>query len=206
MYITTKRCLEISRTATFFVLLLLMTASALAQDDDTVRDPREYFFSQTFGDLPEELNQVKEEGKKGMLLFFEAEGCPYCRYMLGNVFNQKKVQDWYNERFLSIAIDIHGDIDIKDFDGITLPSKIFSAHRKVVITPVVSFVDLDGAEIYRHLGMVKTPEEFLILGEYIAGGHYFYTEFSTYSKKHGLQERDEILITPGKETAEPGID
>jgi thioredoxin-related protein len=206
MNITSDKRLEVSWTATLLVLLLLMTASAFGQDDATERDPREYFFSQTFGDLPEELGQVKKEGKKGILLFFEAEGCPYCLYMLRNVFNQKKVQDWYREHFLSIAVDIHGDVDIKDFDGITLPSKVFAAHRKVVITPIMSFVDLDGAEVYRHLGMVKTPEEFLVMGEYIAGGHYFYTEFSTYAKKQGLHEHDEILITPGRDTAKPGSD
>ena len=101
-----------------------------------------------------------------MLRFFEAEDCQYCQYMLRKILSQQQVQDWYNERFVSIAIDIHGDVEITDFDGITLPSKVFSDHRRIFLPPVVAFVNLDGAEIYRHLGMIGTPEEFLLLGEY----------------------------------------
>ena len=200
---TLARCLDTGWVGILSVLLLLFSECALAESDKE-RDPREYFFTQTFGDLPEEMKAAKNQGKKGMLLFFEAEGCPYCRYMLQKVFNQKEVQDWYRERFLSIAVDIHGDVELKDFDGITLPSKVFSAQRRVVMTPVVSFIDLNGIEIYRHLGMVKTPEEFLVMGEYIAGGHYFDLEFRTFAKKQGLLGEDKVLVTPGKETENPG--
>jgi thioredoxin-related protein len=179
---------------TSLVLLLLTTLSTLAMENDN-RDPRKFFFTQSFGDLPEELQTAREEGKQGMLLFFEAESCPYCLSMLKRVFSQKKVQDWYRERFLNIAIDIHGDVEIKDFDGITLPSKVFSEHRKVRMTPTMSFIDLNGIEVYRHLGMVKTPEEFLVMGEYIAGGHYFDTEYKVFAKDRGLLNTGNTLVT-----------
>ena len=189
----------------WFAIFLLLTVSvgAIASEEDA-RDPRMFFFSQSFGDLPEELQVAKEQGKQGMLLFFEAEGCPYCLGMLKQVFSQKQVQDWYQERFLSIAIDIHGDVEIKDFDGITLPSKVFAQQRKVYMTPLLSFIDLDGNEIYRHLGMVKSPEEFLMMGEYIAGGHYFDTEFKVYAAMQGLNEEEYILGTPGNESSGSG--
>ena len=116
--------------------------------------------------------------------------------MQKQVFNQKEVQEWYRERFLSIAVDIHGDVEIKDFDGIVLPAKIFSEQRRVFLTPTLSFIDLEGTEIYRHVGMVKTPEEFLVMGEYIAGRHYFDTEFRVYAKKQGVQNNGDTLVTP----------
>ncbi len=172
----------------FLAFLLLLVTLNIAAAQDTVRDPREFFFTQSFGDLPEELATARQQGKQGMLLFFEAEDCRYCIAMLRHVFNQKRVQDWYQKHFLSLAIDIHGDVEIKDFDGITLPAKVFSEQRRVFITPVLSFIDLDGNEIYRHLGMVKTPEEFLIMGEYIVGRHYLDTEYRVFAKKQGLQQ------------------
>jgi len=187
-----------------FSLLSLLIVSDLLAVETEVRDPREYFFTQSFGDLPEELQTAKAQGKQGILLFFEAEGCPYCRAMLKRVFNQKQVQDWYRERFLSIAIDIHGDVEIKDFDGIALPSKVFSEHRRVFMTPLVSFINLDGVEVYRHLGMVKTPEEFLMMGEYIAGKHYFDTEFKVFAQRQGLQRGGDILVTPMEESSKTG--
>ena len=64
------------------------------------------------------------------------------------------------------------------------------------MTPVLSFIDLDGIEIYRHLGMVASPEEFLVMGEYIAGGHYFDIEYQAFVKMQGLQSGSERLITP----------
>ncbi|MEJ2171552.1 MAG: thioredoxin fold domain-containing protein [Woeseiaceae bacterium] len=164
------------------------------------RDPRAHFFTQTFGDLPEEMQAARDEGKLGMLLFFEAEACSYCQHMLRRVFNQPGVQDWYNERFVNIAIDIHGDVEITDFDGITLPSKVFSDHRRIFLTPVMSFIGLDGTEMYRHLGMIRTPAEFLLLGEYIEGHHYYDTEYRVFAKSRGMSDEDGISTTPAKET------
>jgi thioredoxin-related protein len=182
-------------TRTLLALLLLVANSALNAAVDE-RDPREFFFIQSFGDLPEEMQIARDEGKLGMLLFFESEACPYCHYMLRKIFNQRSVQEWYAERFVSIAVDIHGDVELTDFNGITLPSKIFSDQRKIFLTPVVSFIDLNGVEIYRHLGMVRTPEEFLLLGKYIVGEHYLDTEFGAYLKSLGTQEPYEALTTP----------
>ncbi len=158
---------------------------AVLAENSEPRDPREYFFTPTFGDLPEEMAEAVEGGKQGMLLFFEAEGCPYCLYMLRNVFNQQTVQDWYRKRFVSIAVDIHGDVELKDFDGITLPSKVFSDQRRVFLTPAVSFINPRGEEIYRHTGTIRTPEEFLLLGEYIEEGHYDDIEFRTFAEQRG---------------------
>ncbi len=180
-------------------LPMLLSGAALAGEPDT-RDAREFFFTQTFGDLPEEMQSAREQGKLGMLLFFEADACPYCQYMLRKVFNQKNVQDWYRERFVSIAVDIHGDVDLTDFDGITLPSKIFSDHRRIFLTPVLSFLDLDGNEIYRHLGMLKTADEFLLLGEYIESKRYYDTEFKVFARARGLQNENDILTTPHADT------
>jgi thioredoxin-related protein len=182
-----------------FVLLVLNTITARAMDIE-FRDPRQYFFIQSFGDMPEELLTVRAQQKQGILLFFEADGCQYCAAMLKGVLGQKKVQDWYRERFSSIAIDIRGDVEIKDFDQITLPEKVFAEHRRVFLTPTLSFIDLDGVEIYRHTGMVKTAEEFLVMGEYIAGKHYFDTEFKVYAEMRGLQNAEGALVTPAQKS------
>ncbi len=179
-------------------LAMLVAGVAFAAEPDTTdsRNPRDYFFTQTFGDLPEEMQLARDEGKQGMLLFFEADYCKYCQYMLKKVFNQPSVQDWYAERFVSIAVDIHGDVELKDFDGITLPSKIFADQRRIFMTPVMSFIDLTGVEIYRHLGMIKTPQEFLLLGKYIEDKHYFDTEYEVFLSSQGFEISTETLITP----------
>lgn len=180
---------------TIVTVAMLMVSAALAADPDT-RNPREFFFTQTFGDLPEEMDAARDDGKVGMLLFYEAEECGYCKRMLSQVFNQRAVQDWYNDRFVSIAVDVFGDVELKDFDGITLPSKVFADQRRVFATPVVSFIALNGVEIYRHFGMIKTAEEFLLLGEYIEDKQYYDTEFEVFLRSKGAEISDEVLTTP----------
>ena len=193
------------RPAPFFAALAILLsmlagiAFAGATSPDELRDPDEYFFTQTFGDLREEAATAREAGKQGMLLFFEADTCRYCQRMRNTVLSDPGVQDWFAGRFVSIAVDIHGDVELTDFDGIALPSKVFSDHRKVFLTPVVSFIDLDGIEIYRHVGMIKTPEEMILLGKYVEGKHYYDTEYRVFARRQGLPEAG-VLVTPVDET------
>ena len=189
-----------SRPASLLATLaVLLPALSMAGAAGETRDPDEFFFTQTFGDLREENATAREADRQGMLLFFEADSCPYCRQMRRNVFANPGVQEWFGRRFVSIAVDIHGDVELTDFDGITLPSKVFADHRKVFLTPVVSFIDLDGNEIYRHVGMIKTPDEMLLLGKYIEGKHYYDTEYRVFARQQGLQDQG-VLVTPGEET------
>jgi len=180
---------------------LLLAADGLAADSD-FSDPRASFFIQSFGDLPEELKAARAQGKHGILLFFEADGCRYCAAMLKGVLGQRLVQDWYRDKFVSIAIDIHGDLEITDVDGVTLPEKMIAEQRRVFMTPTVSFIGLDGAEVYRHVGLVKTADEFLAMGEYVAGKHYFDTEFPAYANAHGVRTPADTLVTPADESPE----
>jgi len=178
------------------LVLGLICVTAFADESTDTREPREFFFAQTFGDLPEELEEAKKSGKSGLLLFYEQEGCPYCSRMMQTVFNQRRVQDWYAEHFLSITIDIRGDVELRDVDGITLPSKVFAQHRKIKLSPVISFLDLNGVEIFRKSGMVSNPEEFLLMGRYITEGRFTDTVFADYLAEKGFESNGEVLLTP----------
>lgn len=186
--------------AVWIILAALLIAGFAHADEPAARDPYAHFFTTTFGDLPEEMELAKADGKLGMLLFFEADACPYCERMRRKVLSQPEVQDWFTERFVSIAIDIHGDVEVKDFDGISLPMKVFSEHRRVYMTPVLSFIEFSGAEVYRHLGMIRTPEEFLMFGKYLEGRHYHDREFRDFATGEGVAEDDGILVTPSGDT------
>jgi thioredoxin-related protein len=145
------------------------------------RDPRAHFFNQSFGDLPEELEEAGQAGKIGLMLFFEQEGCPYCDRMMKTILNRPEVQDWYRERFVIIAVDINGDVELRDVDGVTLPSKAFAAHRRVKTTPTISFIDLNGVEVYRRVKMVGSIDEFMLMGRYVDEGRYTDTAWEDYA-------------------------
>lgn len=191
----------VTRTAKRFVLPALLTLCPAvylpAQADPAAegpRDPRAWFFTQSFGDLPEELEEARQSGKLGLLLFFEQEGCPYCDRMMKTILNQPSVQDWYRERFVSIAVDINGDVELRDVDGVTLPSKAFAAHRRVKTTPTISFIDLHGTEIYRRVKMVSGVDEFMAMGRYVAEGHYTDTSWEDFAAARAGGERPPAML------------
>lgn len=149
--------------ATF--LLLLATNTDAATESFHERNAEQYFFAQSFKDFQEERSIVKEEQKLGIFIFFDMVGCPYCKYMKEKVLNQELAQEWYSEHFRSVSVDIHGATEVIDFDGIEWTENTFSERYGVFSTPTMIFFDPDGKEIYRHLKMVRTPEELIALGE-----------------------------------------
>ncbi len=58
-------------TATIVLMAFVLVAAsvAFAAEPDT-RDPKEYFFTHSFGDLPDEMQSARDAGRIGMLLFF----------------------------------------------------------------------------------------------------------------------------------------
>ena len=64
------------------------------------RDVQEYFFNIKLGDFKSELATAKKEGKKGILLMFELDDCPFCFRMKQTILNQSEVQDYYRKNFL----------------------------------------------------------------------------------------------------------
>jgi thioredoxin-related protein len=150
-----------------------------------VRDPGTHFFDSTFGDFKEELVKAKVEGKKGVLLMFEMDECPFCQRMKANVLNQSEIQDYYKANFLIFPVDIEGNIDITDFSGKATTQKAMALEEfRVRATPVFAFFDLDGKLVTRYTGATKDVEEFRLLGQYVVDGAYSGTNFPSYRREH----------------------
>jgi thioredoxin-related protein len=164
-------------------LALMFAAGYLAEAGAAARDPYQHFFNETFGDFTEEVATAKAEGKQGVLIFFEMDECPFCHWMKENVLSQPEVQAYFRERFLSFPVDIEGDIEIKDFEGRTMPQKDFAFKiNRVRATPVFAFYDLEGNQIHRYTGRTRDAEEFMLMGRYVAEGHYRQTSFTRFKR------------------------
>ena len=162
------------------LVIALWTSPAMATQS---RDPGEYFFQESFGDFQEELALAREENKKGILIFFEMDECPFCHRMKTTVLNRPDVQDWYRKHFRIFALDIEGDVTIKDFDGTEITQKDFAFKKhRVRATPVIAFFDLDGKRVARYTGATRDAEEFMLLGRFVAEGAYRNTNFTRYKR------------------------
>lgn len=165
------------------VWLLAITGSAAAVE---WRDPNTHFFSQSFGDLTEELQNAKNGGKKAILIMFEMDECPFCHRMRQTVLSRPDVQAYFREHFLMLHIDIEGDVELTDFKGKSTTQKAFSVENRVRATPVFQFYDLEGNPIRygRYTGATRDWQEFMLLGRFIAEGANTATSFTRYKREH----------------------
>ena len=188
---TTIACMtmESHRMARVLVSVVIVSAvmgwafasSAVAHEQ--LRDPYSHFFQDTFGDFAEELELAREEGKQGIVIFFEMDECPFCERMRETVLNRADVQDYYREHFRIFTVDIEGDTAIVDFMGNVMPAKEFAFKvNKVRATPVIAFYDLDGLRVVRFTGAVRSKQEFLWLGEFTVNGYYRETNFTRFKR------------------------
>jgi len=154
-------------------------------------EPAKNFFNETWGDYREELKNAKDQGKEGLLLFFEMKDCPFCRYMETKVFTQPEVQEFFQKHFLIFTIDIEGDIEVKDFKGKAMTQKTFATQEyRVRATPVIAFVDVNGKKIFNHIGKTTGVEEFMQMGDYVVSGAYKQMPFIRYKQSKQLSSKE----------------
>lgn len=157
-------------------LIILLSSSPLSAASSA-------FFDQSLGNYAEELANARADGKKGVLLMFEMDECPFCDRMAKTILNQPEIIKYFKKYFYIYRIDIEGDIEITDFDGNTTTEKDFAFRQhRVRATPVIAFFDLNGKRIVRYTGATSTSEEFLWLGEYVVEEKYKETSFTKYKK------------------------
>lgn len=138
------------------------------------------FFDHSLGDLKVELAGAAKDGKQGVLLMFEAEGCPFCRRMREQVLGRDDVQAYFRKHFAIFSIDTFGSVAVTDFAGRSSSEKDFAKAQGVRGTPTFLFVGADGREMARYVGATGDAQEFLQLGRYVAEGHWRKMSFAEY--------------------------
>jgi thioredoxin-related protein len=116
---------------------LATNISALELGDDGLHKTR--WMQDTFKDLREDLFEANSEGKR-LVLFFEQIGCIYCTKMHKEVFSKEKVSNYIEENFFVVQLNLHGDIEVTDFDGEVLAEKDIARKWGILFTPSVIFL------------------------------------------------------------------
>jgi thioredoxin-related protein len=158
--------------------LVAVLAVSVAHAADT-RDAAG-FFELNMGDLKSELADAKTEGKKALMVMFEQEGCPGCAHMKRHILNRKDVQDYYRANFATLSLDIWSSVPVRDFANREQTEKAYAQAAKIKGTPTFVFYDLSGNEVVRILGAFETPDDFLLLGHFVASGAYKTRSFAQY--------------------------
>jgi thioredoxin-related protein len=166
-----KRLLWLVLCATFVLPFPTRAAGPEAADK---------FFAPILGDLRAELADAKSTGRLGIVAMFHFDDCPYCQRMKANVLSRADVQTFYAKRFVAVPIDTRGDTEITDFSGKAWKEKDFARSVPIVGTPTFVFYGLDGKPVARHVGEIRDPKEFILLGEYVASDAWRKQSFKAF--------------------------
>ncbi len=93
----------------------------------------------TFKDLNEDLEEANAEGKR-LVLMIEQRGCIYCTKMHKEVFPREDVASYIRDNFFVVQLNLHGDLDVTDFDGEVLSEKDAARKWGLLFTPSILFL------------------------------------------------------------------
>ncbi len=122
----------------FVVALAVATPLAAAElgDDGLHKAP---WMRDTFKDLREDLQEANDEGKR-LALIFEQRGCIYCTQMHEKVLSRPDISEYIAENFFVVQLNLHGDIEVTDFDGEVLAEKDMARKWGLLFTPTILFL------------------------------------------------------------------
>ena len=93
----------------------------------------------TFKDLREDLAEANDEGKR-LLIMFEQRGCIYCDKMHRDIYPDPTISEMIADNYFVVQMNLHGDIEVTDFDGEVLSEKHMARKWGMLFTPSLLFL------------------------------------------------------------------
>ncbi len=129
------------------------------------------WFKLSFLELHDDLHEAIQEGKRGLIVYFGQEYCPYCKAQLENNWGRRDIREYTQKYFDVVAINVRGTREVTNLDGYIATEKQFAIRQKANFTPTLLFYDRDGHVALRLAGY-HPPYQFRAALEYVADGYY----------------------------------
>jgi len=202
---------QICRVVLIFLAVPMLCASPLSSgvtfdngyvefDDAPLEEPLSFpdWFKLSFLDFREDVREVREAGKQGLVVYFGQKYCAYCKQLLERDLEAEDIQAYTREHFDVIGIDIHGDRTVTDMSGNELTESALAVRDKTNFTPSMIFYDAGGQEVLRLRGYYP-PYRFRAALEYVADAHYKDEDFREYLARADVP----LVFEPGDLNDEP---
>ncbi|MGH9859086.1 MAG: thioredoxin family protein [Candidatus Acidiferrales bacterium] len=125
------------------------------------------WFSESFLEIPEDVQDAAREGKR-LMLYFGQDDCPYCKQLMQTNFTQRAIVDKARRHFVAIALNIWGDREVQWTDGRRMSEKELTRTLGIQYTPTLLFLDEQGRLVARLNGYYP-PHRFAAALDYAAG-------------------------------------
>ena len=178
------------------ILLAGGVQAAELGDDGLHKAP---WMRETFKDLSEDLEEAQAEGKR-LLLMVEQRGCSYCAKMHKEVYPDPDVTAMLQDTFFVVQLNLHGDIEVTDFDGEVLSEKDMIRKWGVMFTPTLMYIaeDVDEGQSAAQAAVAMMPGAFakgttIDLMTWVAEKRYLLDGDEDFQRYHArrVQERND---------------
>jgi thioredoxin-related protein len=115
----------------------------------------------TFKDLAEDLADANTEGKR-LVVMVEQRGCIYCTKMHEEVFPREDIANYISDNFFVVQLNLHGDLEVIDFDGEVLTEKQAARKWGLLFTPSILFLpeEVDEGQTAQQAAVAMMPGAF----------------------------------------------
>lgn len=106
------------------------------------------WFKNSFLDLRDDIAEAATDGKRTILFFYQ-DGCPYCAKLLNENLSLRPTVEKLQLHFEVIALNIWGDREVTNLQGIGMSEKDFAAGLQVKYTPTLLILNETGDTVLR---------------------------------------------------------
>lgn len=179
------------------ILLLAISSSSLLAEpeqiipfsDKPLEEPVTLpaWFKLSFLDLFDDVEEAVADGKKGIIIYFGQDHCPYCKAHLENNWGNSDIVKYTRDNFDVIAIDVKGSRNITSIEGRVYEEKAFAAEHRTNFTPSLLFYNDHKKEVLKLQGY-HPPYKFRAALEYVSDRHYEKESFRDYLARAEMAE------------------
>ena len=137
------------------------------------------WFKLSLGDLSDDLNEARDQGKFGIVVYYGQKRCAYCEKFFEINLADNTIEYYLRKHFDVIPVDIWGIEEFADTDGNIYTERELSLRYQTNFTPSLVFYDRNGKPVYRLRGYYP-PYQFLAALNYVVEGFYRVEKFRDY--------------------------
>jgi len=100
---------------------------------------KQEWFSLTFKDVAEDIQEASDEGKR-LALVFEQRGCIYCKAFHEVVLADPEISQYVQDNFHVVQYNLFGDEEVTDLDGDVKTEKTAAEKWGIVYSPFILFM------------------------------------------------------------------
>ncbi|WP_245969974.1 thioredoxin family protein [Thiocapsa rosea] len=129
-------------------------------------------------DLAEAVARAHREGRSGVAVLFEMNGCGDCARLRAGVLTDPALRGYYQRHFVTIGVYADESRPLRTFDGTTTTSAELARGQRVFALPTMVLFGLDGIPLVRKIGGKAKPDFWIRMGRYVTERGYEETPFA----------------------------